>query len=411
TILAELVHLPAGRIGNVVGRPTLRLFEIPYLTPASVDEDHTLALADLWVQVPDGKTVELWSKKRNKQVLPRNTTAHNYHNSDDIYRFLSDLSHQEESLSLRWSWGTLAEQPALPRITYKKIILARAQWTIKRQKWPSAVSMMETLTQTTSLPRYVALIEADNELFLDLNVELCQQLLYAELTKRKQVRIVEWLGAPSSCWLTRGGQRYTSELVIPFTNNAPLLPTRQSPFRGMADLTVQRTFLPGSEWLYVKVYAGEQTADELLSHVVKPFVAEATAQGLLSYWFFIRYHDPNPHLRLRFRCQPQDNHTVLDRLVDRLKPLVNAGRVQGVQVDTYERELERYGAKTIDLCEQLFWQDSEWSLRWVSVWDEYEEDQRWWIACQRADGLLNAFGLSMNEKSRLMTGLQERFLA
>lgn len=410
-ILAELVHLPAGRVGNVVNRPTLRAFEIPYLTPSAVDDDHTLPLSDLWVRVPDGKTVELWSKKLNKQVLPRNTTAHNYHGSDDIYRFLSDLSHQDESLSLRWSWGTLVDQPALPRVTYKKIILARAQWTIKKQKWPSAASMMEALAHMTSMPRYVALVEADNELFLDLDVELCQQLLYTELAKREQVRIVEWLGVPSSCWLTRGGQRYTGELVIPFASVAPPLPTRQSPFRLMADLAVQRTFLPGSEWLYVNVYVGEQTADEVLSVVVKPFIDEATAHGLLQHWFFIRYHDPTPHLRLRFRCQPQDNHTLLDRLTDGLKPWVSAGRVQRVQVDTYERELERYGARTIDVCEQLFWQDSEWNLRWITVRDEFSEDQQWWVACQRADQLLHAFGLSPDEKNSLMTGLQERFLA
>ncbi|MBO0931884.1 lantibiotic dehydratase [Fibrella aquatilis] len=409
-LLAELVHLPAGRIGNVVARPTLRAFEIPYLTPSSVDDAHTLPLSDLWVRVPDGKTVELWSKKHDRQVLPRNTTAHNYHGSDDIYRFLSDLNHQDESLSLRWSWGTLADQPALPRVTHKRIILARAQWTINKQKWPSAASMMAALTQATSLPRYVALVEADNELLLDLDITICQQLLYAELAKREQVRIVEWLATPSSCWLTCDGQRYTSELVIPFTSSAPPLPTRQSPFRLMADLAVQRTFLPGSEWLYVKVYAGEQTADELLSHVVKPFVHHAVAQRLVTCWFFIRYHDPKPHLRLRLRCPPKDNAALLNWLMTELNPWVDASRVQRVQVDTYERELERYGARTIDLCEQLFWQDSEWNLNWVAIRDEFDEDQQWWVACQRGNQLLDAFGLSLDEKDKLMTSLQERFL-
>lgn len=410
-ILAELVHMPAGRIGNVVCRPTLRSFEIPYLTPSSVDEEHTLMLSDLWVRVPDGKTIELWSEKHNKRVLPRNTTAHNYHGSDDVYRFLSDLSHQDGSLSLRWSWGAFADQPALPRVTYERIILARAQWNLTKQShWTSATDMAMDLDQTTSLPRYVALVEADNELLLDLKVNVCQQMLYTELVKRKTVRVVEWLATPDNCWLTRSGHRYTSELVIPFKSATPALSVRQSPFRLDEATAVQRTFLPGSEWLYVNVYVGEQTADEVLCEVVKPFVATVQQQGLVDHWFFVRYHDPNPHLRLRFHCQQEASNILLSSLRQALQPWVDTGRVNRVQVDTYERELERYGPRTIALCEQVFWQDSEWTLRWLAIRDDFDEDQQWWVACRRANQLLDAFKLSHDEKIELMIGLQTRFL-
>ncbi len=409
-MLAELVHLPAGRIGNVVSRPTLRSFEIPYLTPSAVDEEHTLTLSDLWVRVDDGKTIELWSKKHNKRVLPRNTTAHNYHGSDDVYRFLSDLSHQDGSLSLRWSWGAFADQPALPRVTYKRIILARAQWNLTKQShWTSATDMAMDLDQTTSLPRYVALVETDNELLLDLKVNVCQQMLYAELIKRKSVRVVEWLATPDSCWLTRSGYRYTSELVIPFKSATPALPVRQSPFRLDEATAVQRTFLPGSEWLYVKVYVGEQTADEVLCEVVKPFVATVQQQSLVDYWFFIRYYDPNPHLRLRFHCQPEASHTLLSSLRQTLQSWVDTGRVNRVQLDTYERELERYGPLTIVLCERVFWQDSEWMLQWLDIRDDFNEDEQWWVACRRGNQLLDAFKLSQDEKIKLMTELQTRF--
>ena len=411
-MLAELAHLPAGRIGNVVSRPTLRSFEIPYLTPSSVDEEHTLTLSDLWVRVPDGKTVELWSKKHNKRVLSRNTTAHNYHGSDDVYRFLSDLSHQDGSLSLRWSWGALTDQPALPRVIYKRIILARAQWNLTKQPhWTSATDMATDLNQTTSLPRYVALVEADNELLLDLNVDVCLQMLYAEIAKRKTVRVVEWLATPDNCWLTRGGDRYTSELVIPFKSATPPLPIRQSPFRLDEAAAVQRTFLPGSEWLYVNVYVGEQTADEVLCDGVKPLVATVQQQGFVDHWFFIRYHDPNPHLRLRFHCQQEASHILLNNLRQMLQPWVDTGRVNRVQLDTYEREVERYGSQTIALCERVFWQDSEWTLRWLGIRDDFDEDQQWWVACQHANQLLDAFKLSQDEKIELMTGLQTRFFA
>ncbi|MBO0939221.1 lantibiotic dehydratase [Fibrella sp. HMF5335] len=410
-LLAEIVHLPTGRVGNVVCRPSLRAYEIPYLTPGGVGDDHILSLSDLWIRVPDGKTVELWSKKHDKRVLPRNTTAHNYLGSDDIYRFLSDLSHQDESLHLRWSWGALADQPALPRLTYQNIVVARAQWQLNWQtNWVSANAMVDQVQQSLTLPRYVALAEADNELLLDLTVAPCRQILFTELRKRKTVRLVEWLATPEACWLMGEGGRFTGELVIPFKQTAAPLPHRQSPFTEPTQ-TVQRTFLPGSEWLYVKVYVGEQTADELLTSVIAPFTDEAIGQGHIQQWFFVRYYDPEPHLRLRFFGQPETNARVLATLMASLQGWIDQDRVQSVQIDTYEREVERYGTTTIEQCEQLFGLDSQWIIDWIIRRDELEEDEHWWVACQQADQMLGGFGFTLMQKERLMNTLQERFLA
>src|SRR5207302_1688840 len=58
--------------------------------------------------------------------------------------------------------------------------------------------------------------------------------------------------------------------------------------------------LPGSDWLYVKLYTGTATADQLLRDVVAPVVEQALATGAAERWFFIRYGDPDWHLRVRF---------------------------------------------------------------------------------------------------------------
>ncbi len=64
--------------------------------------------------------------------------------------------------------------------------------------------------------------------------------------------------------------------------------------------TVQRTFPPGSEWLYAKLYTGTATADQILRDVIAPLVAEVLGSGAAERWFFIRYGDPDWHVRLRF---------------------------------------------------------------------------------------------------------------
>ena len=36
---------------------------------------------------------------------------------------------------------------------------------------------------------------------------------------------------------------------------------------------VQRTFIPGSEWVYIKVYTGSNTADKMLVNELSKFIS------------------------------------------------------------------------------------------------------------------------------------------
>ena len=67
-----------------------------------------------------------------------------------------------------------------------------------------------------------------------------------------------------------------------------------------------RSFGPASEWLYVKLYTGPATADGVLRDVLAPVVAEAGLPP--GSWFFIRYGDPDWHVRLRFHGDPEMLH-------------------------------------------------------------------------------------------------------
>src|SRR5262249_35761695 len=89
-VFAEIVHLPEGRLGNVLARPILRDYEIPYLGSASVPEERQIPVTDLRVSVVNGQIV-LRSARLNRRVIPRLTSAHNFQASQGIYRFLCGL--------------------------------------------------------------------------------------------------------------------------------------------------------------------------------------------------------------------------------------------------------------------------------------------------------------------------------
>ncbi|WP_127138032.1 thiopeptide-type bacteriocin biosynthesis protein [Flagellimonas oceanensis] len=62
-----------------------------------------------------------------------------------------------------------------------------------------------------------------------------------------------------------------------------------------------RNFALGSEWLYYKIYIGPQTGDALLSQAIKPLVSNLIGRKLIDKWFFIRYTDPDFHIRIRLK--------------------------------------------------------------------------------------------------------------
>ncbi|MFF5383712.1 lantibiotic dehydratase family protein, partial [Pedobacter suwonensis] len=91
-IYAEIVHLPEDRLGNVLLRPRLRQYEIPYLGKSGINEEFQIPIDDIMISINDGKVL-LRSKKHNRQIIPRLTTAHNFQSASNlpIYKFLCDL--------------------------------------------------------------------------------------------------------------------------------------------------------------------------------------------------------------------------------------------------------------------------------------------------------------------------------
>ena len=91
---------------------------------------------------------------------------------------------------------------------------------------------------------------------------------------------------------------------------------------------------------------------------------QALAADTADDWFFIRYADPDPHLRLRFHGQP-------DRLAGKLLPevfawagaLLSRGLCSRLCLDTYDREVERYGGPAaMSLAESVFGADSRFTV-------------------------------------------------
>jgi lantibiotic biosynthesis protein len=419
-LFAEIVHLPEGRIGNILCRPVLRNYEIPYLGRSGAPADRQIPVTDLLVSVRDDRIV-LRSRRLEREVVPRLTSAHNYGwRSLGVYRFLCALQRQDVVSGLAWDWGPLQQAPFLPRVVSGRLVLSRACWNVTetelrvlgQTRGANQFAAVQAWRAERRLPRYVALADRDNELVIDLDNVLSVAALAHQLRGRRQAMLVEMFPDPDALCVTGPEGRFVHELVVPFVQVAPPRPEADTAAPQASRSLIRRRFPPGSEWLYAKLYTGTGTADQVLNHLVGPLVRSALTSGAADAWFFIRYGDPDWHLRLRLHGEPGRLHAeVLPRLQAATAPLLEAGQLWRMQLDTYEREVERYGGdRGIELAEQMFAADSEAVLTILeSLSGDAGLDLRWRLAMCGIDLLLEDLGFTLGEKRSVARRAREGF--
>ncbi len=433
-VFAEIVHQPEGRIGNILSRPVLRGHEIAYLGRSGAPPDRQLPLSDLTVSV-SGNRIVLRSSRLGCEVVPRLTTAHNHARGGlGAYRFLCALQRQDVTQGVTWDWGPLHQSPYLPRVVSGRVILSRACWNLRepqlaafREPRGSAqFTAVQLLRADAGLPRYVALVDADNELAADLDNILSVEALAHQIGRRPAARLVELVGGPDRLCVAGPEGLFIHQIIVPFVRSAPApapeperdpdqeaarprrkaagsvrVTARPAPRAGIA-----RRFPPGSEWLYLKLFTGPATADLVLSRI-SPILAASVAAGTIDGWHFIRYGDPDWHLRLRLHGAPEALlGDALPRLRRRIAPLVETGQIWRIQLDTYEREVERYGgAGGIELAERIFQADSEAVLALIrQLPGDAGAELRWRAALLGIDLLFDDLGLTSQQKRATARG-------
>ena len=162
---------------------------------------------------------------------------------------------------------------------------------------------------------------------------------------------------------------------------------------------MKRTFMLGEEWLYYKVYCGARTSDSILQDLFLPMSQEMIDNLLIDQWYFLRYNDPDPHLRIRFRLvEIKALSSVIAKFKDTIYPYLNENLVWKVETGTYTRELERYGENSMELCENIFYRDSELLTNAISMVEDEELYFLFILKC--IDSFLNLFRLNVSEKHK-----------
>jgi lantibiotic biosynthesis protein len=367
-ILAELSTAAETEVGlNIAQRPVLRDWEIEYGGGSGAPAGRRIDPSDLVVSVEDDEVV-LRSLSLARRVIPYSTTALNpMWVSLPAARFLLSIAGQHSPALFSWSWDPFGDAAALPRVTRGRTVLALRRWNATAADFADVAAgtdaagfrRLQEWRLRRDMPRVVGFDHPKSRLTVDFGNALSVE---AFLDSTKGLEILSFVETPTAeRSLVQGPDgHYAHELVVPFVlerKDTPARPRRRAPKPVMES---RRRFAPGTEWLYAKLYGPVAAADRVLVDHVGPLAQELRQARLIDRWFFIRYSDPARHLRVRFRGRPRELSELLAAFHEATAPALDQGLVYRISLDTYEREIERYGGLAgAELMEQVAEADSD----------------------------------------------------
>ncbi len=369
-VFAELAYLPmTARSANVAIRQHSRRHELVVGVSPGVSPSGVIPLDELAVE-STGERFRLWWPARGAEVAVVAGHMLNPGTGPDVCCFLADVGADARAPFTPFDWGAAAMLPVLPRIQVGRIVLCPARYLstplIEAAKASESAAAFRPAVMhwrtRLRVPRYVNVGTFDYRLLVDLDSAAELDALRHQLRRHpapNRLIVEEALPGPEHAWLPGPGGRYLSEVVVPLFRTARDYPQADPPAHPRPMDSSARIRPPGSDWLYFKLYCPPAFEDDVIVEAGRE-AAHAIGAGLADRWFFVRYADPEPHVRLRLHGRPDDlTGTLFRRLCAWAGQLLNRGLCSSFTVDTYERELERYhGPAGMAHAEAVFDADS-----------------------------------------------------
>ncbi|MNU14596.1 hypothetical protein D3C71_27110 [compost metagenome] len=375
-IFFDIAYNAEAAVDNVNRRKRLYEQELNLLNYTELQQP--LTLEDLYISV-SGKEIVLRSRKLNKRMVPRMSSAYNYRRSDlPVFRFLYDLS-------FYGIWPDLSLDPLslipgkqyYPRIQFRNIILSLAKIKVTKEivaggSVQDKVSCLNSLVTHFKLGSMVKILSGEEPLVIDCSRQHDMELLLVELQKNESIYIEEFPIPANPLIRDKQERGYINQLIIPLVHNKEVYYGSGS--INNIDCGTKRAFLPGKDWISLEIYGHTSGADSILTGPLKRVLHQF--HDRIKCWFFIRYNENGDHLRIRLQLKHKKfREEVMEMIHSLLEPMYNQGLLRDVSLRTYNREIERYDIAGIDKVEQHFKMDSELVIEMIA--SEIPEEVRY----------------------------------
>ena len=355
--LAEIIHIPENKIGNIVQRNIKREAEIPYLSNPT--NSNSIFVDNLYLQYING-TLNIFDKITKKNIIPIFSNAFNsqYPSNLPIIDFLLDVQDQYNIKNNAYLnvEKYLKFYNHIPRFQYlDNIILSLEMWRLTIDDFINCNSDIDEYIKSLKVPRFFYIVEDDNTLLIDSGNNEMREILLSELKKKKELIITEFLDESfSSVFKNDLSKSFSNEIIIPVKLNSRESASHINNFK----LTkIKQEFFPNSEWIYYKIIVAQNFSNELIIELIN-YCEHLKSENIIETFFYIKYFSPDFHIRLRIRSKNTFQQHIYNNIDKILKKYISKKIISKVQIDTYCRELARYGYEKITLFEDIFQGDS-----------------------------------------------------
>ncbi|MED0679095.1 lantibiotic dehydratase [Aneurinibacillus thermoaerophilus] len=370
-VTCEIVYLPnETRNANVTRNIHNSEYELALFTNSSRDESHRLSLNDILIGI-ENDIFYAKSKSLDKKLIITMNNMLNTRTAPNAIRFLYDVSLDGKKIWYNFPWDTIfSDYPYIPKIEYKNFIISPQKWVINKIintknkiDFVEFKELFEKFCLDYNVPKYVYLTFADNRVLLNTEDENCLRILHHQFNNRfGNIILSSYEDAGYNLVKDHAEEEYICELVIPLVkvkqkNNDMYSKPKKS--NNISSLSNIRVKLPFEDWIYLKLYGVNSSADDLIAFHISEYCRDKLAKGEIEKYFFMRYADPEQHIRLRFNASEEKLLSMYPDIKQWLRTLIEKGLLNRFSIDSYEKEIERYGGtELINFAETLFCFDS-----------------------------------------------------
>lgn len=409
---AHLAHVPATDAATVIAqvsfpplRPTdahaARAIPTQPLTISLAEhrraDERVLHVSDLAVGC-DGRRLYLAAPERGHRVEAVGMHALNLRlHTAPLARFLIELSRAQHTQVTMFDWAAAAELAYLPRVVYGRIVLAPARWRIaaaglpnRQQTWHAWESAWKELQARRRIPLTVHLAGPGSDLPLDLAQPWHRAILRNHLSKTGSAILVEAPTGDDLGWCDGRPHEFVVPLVCTRPAVWPRLPTPTSARR----IGRSHADPPGtSRVLMAKLYGDSARQTELLTgHLPALFDGWSPEPP----WWYLRFRDPEHHLRLRITLDTPDAFGDAAQRVSRwATDLHRQGLLREVVYPTSYPETGRWGSgPAMHAAEAVFGNDSQAVIAQLSTGLGTRHDWPHWQALTAAQSVAIAIAFT-----------------